>query len=119
MVRYDPRDFLFFGPQHARYSPRSVGKVVKQAANGAGIRKRVSPHTLRHSFATHMLEQGVDLRYIQMLLGHESSRTTERYTHMTAKGFAGIRSPLDRLEFGSELVNLPQIRNISDITSDI
>jgi integrase/recombinase XerD len=94
---YAPGKLLFEGPSGARYSARSVTSVVARAASVAGIGKRVSPHTLRHTFATHLLEAGVDLRYIQQLLGHESSRTTERYTHMTTKGFAAIKSPLDRL----------------------
>jgi integrase/recombinase XerD len=97
MNQYSTKDYLFEGPTSGRYSPRSVTNIVARAAHGAGIGKGVTPHTLRHTFATHLLEQGVDLRYIQELLGHESSKTTERYTHMTTKGFSAIRSPLDRL----------------------
>jgi site-specific recombinase XerD len=94
-MKYSTRDFVFEGPNGSKYSARSVGKIVSRAARRAGISKGVTPHTLRHSFATHLLEQGVNLRYIQELLGRESSRTTERYTHMTSKGLSGIRSPLD------------------------
>lgn len=102
MSLYHPRDFLFEGPGGKRYSPRSVNNIVHRAAVLAGIRKGVSAHTLRHSFATHLLEHGVDLRYIQALLGHESSRTTERYTHVTTKGFSQIKSPLDHLKIDFE-----------------
>lgn len=63
----------------------------------AGIQKRVTPHMLRHSFATHLLEQGVDMRYIQALLGHESSKTTEIYTHVSTTELEKIKNPLDGL----------------------
>ncbi len=79
-------------------SARTVQHMVSAAAARAGIHKAVSPHTLRHSFATHLLEQGVDLRYIQELLGHASSRTTEIYTHVTTRNLLRIRSPLDALD---------------------
>lgn len=79
---------------------RTVQHMVTASADRAGIGKCVSPHTLRHSFATHLLEQGVDLRYIQELLGHASSRTTEIYTHVTNRDLIRIRSPLDLLDSG-------------------
>lgn len=91
------KEWLFEGWSGGQYSSRSVNNIVKRAARRAGIEKNVSAHTLRHSFATHLLESGTDLRYIQALLGHESSRTTERYAHVTTKGMNQIMSPLDRM----------------------
>lgn len=94
---YNPRVYLFEGPEGKEYSARSVNAIIKRASAAAGILKNVSAHTLRHSFATHLLERGTDLRYIQTLLGHENSKTTERYAHVTKKGFEQLMSPLDYL----------------------
>ena len=69
--------------------------LIERPAKNAKINRNVTAHMLRHSFATHLLEQGLDLRYIQQLLGHESSKTTEIYTHVTNKSLAKIKSPLD------------------------
>ena len=91
--------WLFPGDRAGRHvGTRSVQRVVSRAGVRAGIQKRVTPHTLRHSFATHLLESGTDLRYIQELLGHASSRTTEIYTHVSNRDFSRIRNPLDHLE---------------------
>ena len=98
IAEYNPADLLFTGADGQAYSDRSVQAVVKQAAKRAGITKVVTPKTLRHSFATHLLENGVDLRYIQEFLGHSSSKTTEIYTHITTKGFDKIKSPMDGLD---------------------
>ena len=95
---YKPKEWLFEGAEGGQYADRSAQQVLKTAVKKTGIKKTVSMHTLRHSFATHLLEQGTDLRYIQSLLGHESSRTTEIYTHITTKGFDQIKSPLDKLD---------------------
>jgi len=95
--QHKPNHWLFEGPGQQPYSARSVNNIIKRSAGLAGIRKNISAHTLRHSFATHLLEHGTDLRYIQSLLGHESSRTTERYAHVTKKGFEQLISPLDNL----------------------
>jgi site-specific recombinase XerD len=90
--------WLFPGDRPERHlTPRSVQRVITRAAGKAGIEKKVTPHTLRHSFATHLLEAGTDLRYIQELLGHHSSRTTELYTHVSRPRLAAIRNPLDDL----------------------
>jgi len=94
---YHPKVYLFEGADGGQYSTRSVQMFFKDICRKAGIKKKVSVHTLRHSFATHLLENGTDLRYIQSLLGHESSKTTEVYTHITNKGFDQIKSPLDGL----------------------
>ena len=81
-----------------QYSTRSVQSILSKALREVGITKHVTVHTLRHSFATHLLENGTDLRYIQSLLGHSNSKTTEIYTHVTTKGFNQIISPLDKLD---------------------
>jgi site-specific recombinase XerD len=94
-MEYKPKKYLFEGYEGHPYSGTSVGKIVHKAAKLAGIRKRVTPHMLRHSFATHLLEGGTDLRYIQSLLGHNSSKTTEIYAHVATNIFKTIINPLD------------------------
>ena len=95
---YKPKVYLFEGEGGGQYSDRSIQNILKAAVQKAGIKKRITVHTLRHSFATHLLENGTDLRYIQSLLGHSSSKTTEIYTHITTKGMDQIKNPLDKLE---------------------
>lgn len=95
---YKPIDWLFEGQTGGQYSERSVQKIFTVAKLKACINPDATVHTLRHSFATHLLEKGVDLRYIQELLGHESSKTTEIYTHITHKGWNKIKSPIDDLK---------------------
>ena len=94
---YRPVEWVFEGTQGGKYSERSVQMVFVAAKVKSKIDPYATVHTLRHSFATHLLEKGVDLRYIQELLGHESSKTTEIYTHITKKGWDKIKSPLDDL----------------------
>lgn len=94
---YRPDYWLFEGVTGGAYSNRSVQNVLKKALKNSGIKKPVTVHTLRHSFATHLLERGVDLRYIQHLLGHNSSKTTEIYTHISLKKMVKLSSPLDFL----------------------
>ncbi|MEZ4967626.1 MAG: site-specific integrase [Saprospiraceae bacterium] len=95
---YQPVEWVFEGEQGGQYSARSVQKIFTRAKEHSKINPYATVHTLRHSFATHLLEKGVDLRYIQDLLGHESSKTTEIYTHITRKGMGKIKSPLDDLD---------------------
>jgi site-specific recombinase XerD len=93
---YQPKKWLFPGKdENSHLTVRSAEKIFDNAVRGAGITKDVSVHSLRHSFATHLLESGVDLRYIQELLGHKSSKTTEIYTHVSNKNLSRIQSPLD------------------------
>lgn len=92
-----PKVWLFEGQGGRQYSASSILNDVKHAAARAGIKKRVYPHILRHSFATHHLEQGTDLRYIQEWLGHESSKTTEIYTHVSRAEFVKFKNPIDDL----------------------
>ncbi len=90
--------WLFPGQKPDRHlTTRSVQRVLENAAQAAGIRKKVTPHMLRHSFATHLLESGTNLRIIQDLLGHRSARTTQIYTHVARSTLEGVRSPLDAL----------------------
>lgn len=97
-AQYAPLTFLFEGQTVGEpYSARSLQQVVKQAAARAGISRPVTAHMLRHSYATHLLEAGTDIRYIQEMLGHNSIKTTERYTHVATH--QRPTSPLDRLDF--------------------
>jgi integrase/recombinase XerD len=90
-----PQDLLFTGLKGKKLSSNTVGQVVNQAAVRAKITKRATPHTLRHSFATHLLESGVSIRYIQKLLGHSRIMTTEVYTHVAQSRLENMPSPLD------------------------
>jgi integrase/recombinase XerD len=96
---YKPQTYLFEGwVENTKYSERSLEKVLKNSVKLANINKPVSLHWLRHSYATHLLESGTDLRYIQEILGHKSSKTTEIYTHVSSKQIANIKTPFDELE---------------------
>lgn len=88
-------DFLFTNGRDGRLTEATIQKVVSQSAERAGIKKNVSPHTLRHSFATHLLENGTDIRYIQELLGHAKLQTTQIYTHVARNDLGRLKSPLD------------------------
>jgi integrase/recombinase XerD len=97
-IAYKPVNWLFEGQvKGTGYSEKSLESVLKQSVSKAGIRKPVTLHWLRHSYATHLLESGTDMKYIQELLGHSSSRTTEIYTHVSLRSLQKIKSPYEDL----------------------
>jgi integrase/recombinase XerD len=95
---YRPKEWLFEGAAGGQYSIRSVQQVFRDAKEAAGINQPGGIHTLRHSYATHLLETGTDIRFIKELLGHNSIQTTIRYTHVSLRQITLIRSPLDDLD---------------------
>ena len=97
-LEYKPKQYLFEGQKGNQYSAKSVQSVMKNALKKSGIRKQATVHTLRHSFATHLLEGGTDIRYIQQLLGHKKLETTQIYTHVSMNALDKIKSPLDSLD---------------------
>jgi site-specific recombinase XerD len=97
--KYKPREYLFEGEGGMLYSTRSAQQVLADAKQKAGIMKKGSIHLLRHSYATHLLEGGTDIRYIQDFLGHNSLKTTMLYTHVSKLKIENIQSPLDKLKF--------------------
>ena len=92
-----PKKYLFEGQNGGTYSYTSAQKVLKNALFKAGITKKATLHSLRHSFATHLLEKGTDIRYIQELLGHSSPKTTMIYTQVTKTSLKKIKNPFDDL----------------------
>ena len=97
LKKYNPNDYLFQGAKGEEYTQSSLRKVLKNSLKKAKLPLSYRVHDLRHSFATHLLEQGVNLRIIQVLLGHNSSKTTEIYTHVSKTNFASIKNPLDEM----------------------
>ncbi len=100
--QYKPSDWLFESRPGMQFSKRAIQKIFKKAVIKSGIIKTATIHTLRHSFATHLLEHGTDIRYVQHLLGHKNLKTTERYTHVSKKAINRIKSPLDELELEND-----------------
>lgn len=94
---FKPNYWVFEGPDRSQYSGTSIRQVIRNAQQKAGIKKAVTPHILRHSFATHLMEHGTDTRFIQKLLGHNSLETTAIYAHVSNKSLAKIKSPLDQI----------------------
>ncbi len=99
MKSYLPNKFFIAGQNGGQYSDSSIQTIVRRMAEKAGIKQRVTPHMIRHCYATHMLERGTDLRYIQNLLGHKSCKTTEIYTHVSMRKLIDLNNPLDDINF--------------------
>ena len=94
---FRPKEYLFEGQNGGRYSIRSIQQLTEKYARKAAINKEVTPHTLRHSYATHQLENGINIRYLQELLGHQSIKTTEGYMHISKVTQGTLTNPLDQL----------------------
>lgn len=94
MALREPNDFVFESERGGKLHSRTLQKIFQSALNWAGVKKEATFHSLRHSFATHLLENGVDIRYVQELLGHQNIRTTQRYTRVTGQNLRKIKSPL-------------------------
>jgi integrase/recombinase XerD len=109
---YKPKKYFIENPKGGKYSPESIRAFLKKNLKLSGITKTVTPHTLRHSYATHMLEQGIGIRHIQELLGHSRPETTMIYTHVTRKDLEQIKSPLDTAINKLSLQDNSNIKNI-------
>ncbi|WP_262707261.1 tyrosine-type recombinase/integrase [Maribacter algicola] len=96
-IAYKPKLYLFEGQYGGPYAKSSLQQVFKNALRKAGIKKTIGIHGLRHSYATHLLESGADMRFVQELLGHNSIKTTQLYTKVTPRSISKIKSPLDSL----------------------
>tara|TARA_B100001287_G_scaffold46061_1_gene35127 strand:- start:13796 stop:14737 length:942 start_codon:yes stop_codon:yes gene_type:complete len=98
-LKYKPKKFLFNGLNTPKYSASSIQKIIKKSAINSRIYKHVTPHTLRHSYATHLLENGTDIRIIQTILGHSNIKTTQIYTHVSTAHLKNIQNPSDNMNF--------------------
>jgi site-specific recombinase XerD len=97
VTEYKPKEYLFEGQNGGKYSSASVQQLMRRHRKKAGIRKKATPHTLRHSFATHLLDNGTDIRFIQELLGHKHISTTQIYTHVSTRNLKDVKSPIENL----------------------
>ncbi len=115
---YKPKNYLFEGSYRGPYSATSLRKILHRAKDKAGVKTAGSLHTLRHSFATHLLENGTDLRYIQELLGHASPKTTEIYTHVSNLNLSKIISPGDNLQIRTDRTDSTEKNNFASEKTD-
>ncbi len=95
---YKPKEYLFEGQNGGKYSSASVQQLMRRHRKKANIKKKATPHTLRHSFATHLLDNGTDIRFIQELLGHQHISTTQIYTHVSSRKLKDVKSPIENLD---------------------
>lgn len=95
---YKPSEYLFEGQNGGKYSSASVQQLMRRHRKKANIKKKATPHTLRHSFATHLLDNGTDIRFIQELLGHQHISTTQIYTHVSSRSMKDVKSPIENLD---------------------
>ncbi len=98
VTEYNPKEYLFEGQNGGKYSSASIQNLMRKHRKLANIKKKATPHTLRHSFATHLLDTGTDIRFIQELLGHKHISTTQIYTHVTTRSVKEIQSPIENLQ---------------------